>query len=191
MWRKFCIFVLTPKIHPMRRITTLALGLLLCLLVSFKAKNGAKTPVSGIEMPDVQLHDTAGNTINLSDIHGQLIYYDFWASWCRPCMGEMNPTKQLQEKIGNNKVTWVFISFDKDVKAWKQAVKSSGVKGIHLIAGEGAISQFKNELSIYSIPFNIWANNDLKIVRYDAPHPSEGIYDKLEKTIERYGNSPD
>lgn len=139
----------------------------------------------------MQLRDTSGKIVSLSDIHGNFIYYDFWASWCHPCMGEMQPTKDLQKQFADGKITWVFISYDRDVNAWKKAIRATGVKGIQLIATEQDINTFKNELSIYSIPFNIWATGENKIVKYDAPHPSEGIYDKLSKMLEKYGQTAD
>lgn len=173
----------------MKAINLFFIGAILCLFASFKSERAFKS-INSMDMPALQLHDTAGNLINLSDIHGQFIYYDFWASWCHPCMGEMKPTKELQDKIGTEKVTWVFISYDKDPRAWKKAIKETGVQGIQLIASQEAVQALKDELSIYTIPFNIWATGNNKIVKYDAPHPSEGIYEKLMKAIDKYAKGP-
>ena len=30
--------------------------------------------------------------------HGKVIYFDFWARWCPPCLAEMEPLKQLRSK---------------------------------------------------------------------------------------------
>jgi thiol-disulfide isomerase/thioredoxin len=173
----------------MRILYVFGLILLLCISGSLMAFRPLKGINSSFEMPDVSLRDTSGKLINLSSISGKIIYYDFWASWCSPCMSLMEPTRKLQESVATDDVTWVFISFDKDLQAWKKAVKSNNLKGVQLLASPDDISIFKDQLSIYSIPFIIWADGSNHIIKYDAPRPTQGINEKLMKFVDRQGNS--
>ncbi len=50
--------------------------------------------------PDFSLPDAAGNTVALSDLRGQVVLINFWASWCGPCREEMPLLDQLSNKYG-------------------------------------------------------------------------------------------
>lgn len=67
-----------------------------------------------------------GNSIGwkqiLSQTGSKIIYIDFWASWCGPCLQEMSFTKKLQEYYKGKDVSFVFISVDDQETKWKSAV---------------------------------------------------------------------
>ncbi len=45
--------------------------------------------------PDFTLVDTKGNTWKLSDLKGQVVFVNFWATWCPPCRAEMPSMQEL------------------------------------------------------------------------------------------------
>jgi peroxiredoxin len=54
-------------------------------------------PQQGFLAPDFELTDTSGESIRLSDLRGQAVLVNLWATWCPPCRAEM----QSIEKIYN------------------------------------------------------------------------------------------
>ncbi|MEP0132627.1 MAG: TlpA disulfide reductase family protein [Eudoraea sp.] len=65
-----------------------------------------------LEDYDFKLVNTKGNTVNLEDHKGEVLFINFWATWCPPCVAEMPDLQLLYDAYGE-KVTFLFIARDK------------------------------------------------------------------------------
>ena len=52
-------------------------------------------PQKGFAAPDFELSTTEGERLLLSDLRGQAILLNFWATWCSPCRSEMPAMQQV------------------------------------------------------------------------------------------------
>lgn len=68
-----------------------------------------------LEDYDFKLVNSKGTVVNLLDYKGDVIFINFWATWCPPCVAEM-PGLQLLYNAYGEKVTFLFIARDKKEK---------------------------------------------------------------------------
>jgi len=60
---------------------------------------------------DFEIADLQGNKINFSSLKGKVVFLNFWATWCPPCVGEMPDIEKLYVKFKDNpKVAFVIVS---------------------------------------------------------------------------------
>ena len=65
------------------------------------------TTILSLSEQRFQLIDSNGNKFNLSDLKGKIVFINFWATWCPPCIAEL-PTIQKLYDHNNNSTDVVF-----------------------------------------------------------------------------------
>ena len=57
------------------------------------------------------------DTLNLEDYRGKVVYVDFWASWCPPCLTSLPLLEELQREFGAKGFQVLAINVDRDPDA--------------------------------------------------------------------------
>jgi len=105
----------------------------------------------------------------------RILYIDFWASWCAPCIQEMVAEKRLLEKYGDQ-ITFVLISIDRDEKAWKTARDKYklNLPGFHHYRF-GPEADLLTFFEVTSIPRYVLINKNGDFFALDAKRPSDPL----------------
>ncbi len=72
------------------------------------------------------MHD-AGQTVTLSQLKGQVVVLNFWATWCPPCIEEMPSLVQMQQRMKTKGVTVLAVSVDVDQDNYQRFLKDHNV----------------------------------------------------------------
>jgi thiol-disulfide isomerase/thioredoxin len=56
-------------------------------------------PVRNVPAPDVELMRADGSRVRLSSLRGKVLFVNFWATWCPPCIQEMPSMLRLGREL--------------------------------------------------------------------------------------------
>ena len=73
--------------------------IIIFLLLLVACGTETKVVKIGATAPDFSLVDRQGKTWTLSDLKGQVVFINFWATWCPPCREEMPSMQRLYDKM--------------------------------------------------------------------------------------------
>ncbi len=91
----------------------LVVGGLSTFLIVRQAKEGQPGVINiGQEAPDFSIKNLAGKEIHLSDYRGKLVFLNFWASWCGPCIEEMPELETMNKAFKDRKFQMLAVSTD-------------------------------------------------------------------------------
>lgn len=136
---------------------------------------------TGKASPLTSFKDRNGETKNLADFKGSYIYIDCWAQWCAPCIRETPFLQALEEKYNDQNISFLKLSLDSDVAAWKSYIEENNLTENAFILAENFKSEFAETYLINSIPRFILLDKDLKIIDAKAFRPSN---EKLENQLD-------
>lgn len=151
----------------------------------------------GMPAPDFSLPDSSGNLVRLSDFKGQVVYIDFWGTWCIPCIGEIPDALELQKKYANEPVVFLYVALEYDeenIAEWKRFIAGKHIRsvnildnksfpGIHLVAekqyGNEEIRPYKINLA----PTYVLVDQSGNIISARAKRPN-GIAEQIDELLE-------
>ena len=129
----------------------------LCEEVSLK-----KTNIVTNDSFEFIAYDSLSQAYSSKKFKGKYILYDFWATWCGPCIKEMEHIKEIYEKYSNNKkFSIISISIDEKTTNWKNFIARNKYAWKQLIQRDNSITK---KYEIISIPFNFIVDPDGKII---------------------------
>lgn len=90
----------------------LMIGLLAAVLtVGYAMLRNEQHITEGQPVPDFTLTTFDGDEIRLSDLRGQIVVINFWASWCGPCHTEADILQEVSEAYADDGVVLLGLAY--------------------------------------------------------------------------------
>lgn len=155
---------------------------LILLLSLMSASACARTPGEvdiGGYLRDAPLYGFAGDYRHLSELRGQPLIINVWASWCGPCRSEMGSLEQLARRFGGKQFNIIGISTDDDARAAANFLARSGITFDNYLDRNLVL---ENMLGADAIPLTILVDARGRVLekirgaqRWDSPQALEFI----------------
>ncbi len=118
------------------RSTLLALVLLaFCAAAAHALEDG--DPAPRFSAPSL----TGGGNVSLADHRGKVVYVDFWASWCGPCLKSLPLLEELQQEFGADAFQVVGVNLDQDPAKGRRFLRKISVSYPSAMDPKGAIPE--------------------------------------------------
>lgn len=104
---------------------------------------------------------------------GKVVYIDFWAPWCGPCMSEMPNSKVLQQELAGKDVVFLYIGLSCAKKSWENTIKDKGMEGEHYFANDNEGKLLSEKFHISGIPHYVLVDKTGKVADDKAMRPSD------------------
>jgi peroxiredoxin len=96
-------------------------------------------PKSRIVAPDFTLKELSGKPITLEGLRGKVVFLNFWATWCPPCVIEMPSMEKLHQEFGNDGLVILAINFRETPEQVKAFVKKHKLTFSTVLDREGEV----------------------------------------------------
>ncbi len=88
--------------------------------------------------PPMFVDDGEGNRIDVGNQAGKVVFINFWATWCPPCIAELPSIDKLYQQFKDNEaVVFAIVDVDSQYEKSKQFMESKKLGlPVHVVSGE-------------------------------------------------------
>ena len=145
------------------------------------------SPMEGKQAPGFALKDLNGATVDLDDHIGKILFINFWATWCTPCVIEMPGMEAFYRKFKSKNLVMLAVSIDKKKERIREFVEGKDFTFELFIDPHTTVAR---QFGVTSIPATFVVNPEGEIVSQamgSREWMDPAIIDYFEKLFARKG----
>jgi thiol-disulfide isomerase/thioredoxin len=146
----------------------------LTAFLMFGCKSQAGTKASGdpevevdtqqkvTKAPDFTLKDLSGKTFNLAAQKGKVVFVDFWATWCPPCVMSVPEVEKMVEEYAGKNLVVISVSLDTTEAPVRRFVSTHKMTNRVALAGDSGVD---SNYGVQGIPAYVIVDQQGNVVR--------------------------
>ena len=167
-----------------RKYSNLLPGLLLAAFTVLSTPYSVTAAEVGKPAPDFTLKSLGGQNLKLSEMAGNVVLINFWASWCGPCREEMPLLNSLHNRYEPLGFTVLGVNVEEDVNGAKGFLKNFPVDFPVLLDSDNRVSK---QYKVIAMPTTIVVDRDgnMRYLHQGYKSGDEAKYRQMVKTLVR------
>ncbi|MFC2030039.1 TlpA disulfide reductase family protein [Chloroflexota bacterium] len=142
----------------------------------------AAVPQTGFTAPDFALDTLDGGTVTLSELRGQVVVINLWATWCPPCRAEMPAIERVWNEYRDDGLVVLAVNQREAPSRVGAFVEELGLTFPVLLDRDGGVGA-RYKLRAYPTTFFIDREGVIRDVVLGGPMPEELIASKVSKLL--------
>jgi thiol-disulfide isomerase/thioredoxin len=134
--------------------------------IEFKAFPEYRIKV-GDSIYDFDLPNKENILISTKNFRGQILFIDFWASWCKPCRAQFPKLTKINNDFREKGLTILGVSIDEKENDWLKAMETEKPKWENVLDTGGFSGKLANKYGIFAIPYNVLVDEKGKVIAND------------------------
>lgn len=98
------------------------------------------TPKTPFKAPPFTLKDPSGHVVELQGQRGNVVFLNFWATWCPPCRAEMPALEKLQERFKSKGLVVLAVNVSESPKQVAQFLREMKISFPVALDSDGVVS---------------------------------------------------
>lgn len=97
------------------------------MMLGFFKPDIPKAGEKSVPAPQMQVQDINGKVTDLQQLKGKVVFINFWATWCPPCLAELPSINALYQKVKNNPdIVFLAVDVDNNLQKSTQFLHNKG-----------------------------------------------------------------
>lgn len=127
----------------MRRVF-FVIPLLLIAILALAACGSVATPLPALDgtepVPDITLPTPDGEMLSLSDYRGQVVFLNFWGTYCPPCVAELPELQEVYDELKDDGFVIIGLNAEEKPEKVKAFVEENGITFPIIISDDATIN---------------------------------------------------
>lgn len=157
-------------------------GLLLMFALSLLFATAIQALEAGDRAPDFSAPNLKGSgVVELSKYRGKVVYLDFWASWCGPCLKAIPEIEKIRKEMPDNNFQVIAVNLDENKR---KAIRFLEKHPIGYPSASDPTGRLPGQFGLETMPTSYLIDAG-GVIRYVHPGFKKGDGSKLREEIRR------